>query len=71
MKNHSEDADSAKRTYRLEVVSEFDADGRGLPPGPVEQKLEYAAVHSGLPGETWRLVDPETNEVIHEYDIGE
>lgn len=62
-------AENADRTYQLHVISEFDPNDRGLPPGEIDDKLKFAADHSGLPGETWQLVDPLTDEVIFEYEI--
>jgi hypothetical protein len=55
-------------TYRLIVESEFDPDAPGLPPGNVEDALEHAASHNGLPGETWKLVD-DMGKVIHEHEV--
>lgn len=57
----------SEEVYRLMVVSEFDPD-EGLPPGSLEEKLEFAANHNGLSGETWKLVD-EMGRVVHEYEV--
>lgn len=57
-----------QETYRLIVEREFDPSSKSLPPGDLEEQLRYAAAHSGLPDETWRLVD-DMGEVVAEHDV--
>jgi hypothetical protein len=60
--------ETAEDTFRLFIIREFDSEAPGLPQGSVEDALEHAAEHNGLPGETWELVD-DMGEVIHRYDV--
>jgi hypothetical protein len=59
---------SEENTYRLFIIREFDPDDASLPPGDVEDALEYAAEHKGSSGETWELVD-DVGNVIHRYEV--